>query len=294
MALVVYMNGQFVSAADAKVSVWDHGFLYGDGVFEGIRAYEGRIFRLHDHIARLYRSAKSLHLTIHLDREEMKDATIETCRRNELKDAYIRLVVSRGVGDLGIDPRKCNAGATIVIIADKIALYPQEAYEKGLEIITASTRKNLNAAVSSQIKSLNYLNNILAKIEAIEAGAAEAIMVNKDGFVTECTTENIFICSGGVLITPPVYAGILEGITRNTVIEIARSEGVIVKEELFGCHDIYVADECFVTGTGAEILPVVKVDGRVIGDGKPGGLTKKLLDEYREMVKKTGTPIYDR
>lgn len=292
MSLFVYLNGQHVNAEDAKVSVWDHGFLYGDGVFEGIRAYNGRIFKLKEHLGRLYKSARSLNLSIPISHKEMAEAVLETCRRNALKDAYIRLIISRGTGDLGIDPRKCKTGATVVIIADRIALYPPQSYEKGLEVITASTRKNLNAALSSQIKSLNYLNNILAKMEAIEAGAAEAIMINKDGQVTECTTENIFICCGTTLITPPIYVGILEGITRATVMELAQSMGFAVKEEPFGTHDIYVADECFVTGTGAEILPVVKVDGRVIGDGVPGTMTKQLLEMYRELTSKVGTPIF--
>ena len=292
MSPIVYINGQFVNGEDAKVSVWDHGFLYGDGVFEGIRAYGGRIFKLGDHIERLYKSARSLMISITLSQEEMTQAVIETCRKNNLRDAYIRLVVSRGVGDLGIDPRKCHSGATLVIIADKIALYPEKTYEEGMVVITAATRKNLNAALCAQIKSLNYLNNILAKIEAISAGAAEALMVNKDGFITECTTENIFILAKGELITPPLCVGVLEGVTRNTVMELAEKRGIPVREKMSCCHDVYVANECFVTGTGAEIIPVVKVDGRTIGDGKPGRVTKQLLEDYRKLTLSEGTPIY--
>lgn len=292
MSLLVYMNGQFVNEENAKVSIWDHGYLYGDGIFEGIRAYNGRIFKLYEHLVRLYKSAKSIKLAIPITIDEMEKAVVETCRRNDLKDSYIRLIVSRGAGDLGIDPRKCKFGAQVCIIADKIALYPEETYESGLKIITASTRKNYISAISSQIKSLNYLNNILAKIEAIEAGVSEALMINAEGYVTECTTENIFIMKDGKLITPPVYVGILEGITRNTVMEIAEKNQIPVREELFITHDIYVSDECFVTGTGAEIIPVVGIDGRSIGDGKPGKVTKRLLNEYRELTNRTGAPIY--
>ncbi|MDQ7822937.1 MAG: branched-chain-amino-acid transaminase [Candidatus Eremiobacteraeota bacterium] len=292
--MVVYMNGQYVKSEEAKISVWDHGFLYGDGVFEGIRAYGGKLFKLRDHLVRLYKSAKSLKITIPVTLEEMEKAVVETCRKNDLRDAYVRLVVSRGVGDLGIDPRKCKAaGPTVVIIADKIALYPRETYEVGLKVVTASTRKNISAAFNAQIKSLNYLNNILAKIEAIEAGAAEALMVNREGFVTECTTENIFIFTRGTLITPPVYVGILEGITRNTIIERAQRRGIAVREEPFTPHDIYVADECFVTGTGAEVIPVVLLDGRTIGDGVPGKVTMALLEDYRALTASEGTPLYE-
>ncbi len=291
MALQVYMNGAYVDAAEAKVSVWDHGYLYGDGAFEGIRAYGGRIFKLHEHIRRLYHSAHSMKIELPVSEEEMGKAVIETCRINGLSDAYIRLVISRGHGDLGIDPRKCTKGATVVIIADKIALYPPETYEKGMRVVTASTRKNYNAAFNGQIKSLNYLNNILAKIEALEAGASEALMINREGFVTECTTENIFIQRDGLLVTPPVYVGILKGITRDTVIELARARSIEVKEEPFCVHDIYVAQECFVTGTGAEIIPVVNLDGRLIGGGKPGRITIELLEDYRKLTMSTGISI---
>ena len=292
MSLCVYLNGQYVDSREAKVSVWDHGFLYGDGIFEGIRAYNGRIFKLEAHLRRLYKSAHSIKLAIPLLIEEMQEAVMEVCRRNELRDAYIRLIVSRGAGDLGIDPRKCRDGSTVVIIADRIALYPEETYEKGMEIITAATRKNLNTALNAQIKSLNYLNNIQAKMEAIEAGAAEAVMINSEGYVTECTTENIFIYSREALWTPPLHVGILEGITRDTVIELACSQGIPLREEPFTSHDMYIAEECFVTGTGAEIIPVVKIDGRVIGGGKPGTITRGLLNAYRELTQKAGTPLY--
>jgi len=291
MPPIVYLDGAFVDKSEAKVSVWDHGFLYGDGVFEGIRAYNGRIFRLREHLVRLYNSARSLLITIPLTIDEMEAAVLETCRKNGFIDAYIRLVISRGVGDLGIDPRKCTSRATVVIIADRIALYPPETYEKGLRIVTAATRKNSNDAFSAQIKSLNYLNNILAKLEAIHAGAFEAVMINRDGYVTECTTENIFIVVKGELTTPPVHVGILKGITRDTVMDLAVKRGISVRELPFTVHDIYVADECFVTGTGAEIIPVVAADGREIGSGMPGGITTELLADYRACTSQEGTPI---
>jgi branched-chain amino acid aminotransferase len=293
MALQVYLNGQYVNAEEAKVSVWDHGFLYGDGIFEGIRAYNNRLFKLREHLVRLYKSARSLTITIPLSIEDMEKAVIETCKRNGLREAYIRLVVSRGYGDLGIDPRKCTRGATVVIIADMIALYPPETYTKGMKIVSASTRKNINAAFNGQIKSLNYLNNIMAKIEAIAAGVPEALMINTKGYVTECTTENIFILAEGTLITPPTYVGILRGITRDIVMELATKRGIPVKEMPFCAHDIYVADECFVTGTGAEIIPIVNVDGRSIGEETPGKITLELLNDYRELTQKEGTCIFD-
>jgi len=291
MALQVYLNGAYVDADEAKVSVWDHGYLYGDGAFEGIRAYGGRIFKLQEHIRRLYHSAHSLQIELPLTEDDMMKAVIETCRRNGLTAAYIRLVISRGDGDLGIVPRKFTKGGTVVIIAERMALYPPETYEKGMRVVTASTRKNYNAACNGQIKSLNYLNNILAKIEAIQAGAPEALMINSEGFVTECTTENIFILRNGVLVTPPVYVGLLKGITRDTVMDLARARSMEVKEEPFCVHDIYVAEECFVTGTGAEIIPVVNLDGRSIGGGKPGSVTLGLLEDYRNLTMSTGTPI---
>lgn len=291
MSLQVYIDGKYYNAEDAKISVWDHGFLYGDGVFEGIRTYEGRIFRLDQHMDRFYDSAKSVKLDVHLTKEKMKEAVIETCRLNELMNAYIRLVVSRGKGDLGLDPRKCSK-PTLVIIADKIKLYPEEMYKRGLKLIIASTRKNIPEALNSKIKSLNYLNNILAKIEATQAGADEAVMINVDGFVAECTSENIFIVKNGVIYTPPGYVGILEGITRGAVIDLARSMGIKVEIDMLNSHDLFVADECFLTGTGAEMIAAVEINGRVIGNGKPGQLTTKLLAAFRELTKVDGTPIY--
>ena len=280
----VFINDKFVDSVQATVSVWDHGFLYGDGVFEGIRAYNGKIFKLEEHLQRLYNSAKSLLISIPMTMEEMALKTKEALKINEVKDAYIRIVVSRGNGDMGIDPRKCTGNATVVIIADKINLYPEKVYETGLSIITAATKKLPVSVFSPQIKSLNYLPNIKAKQEAINAQADEALLLTSEGYVTECTTENIFVIKDGVLFTPPIYLGLLEGVTRNTVIEIANKNSISFEERVFSTHDIYIADECFVTGTGAEILPVIKLDGRTIGDGKPGIITKRILTEYRKTV----------
>ena len=280
----VFINDKFVDSVQATVSVWDHGFLYGDGVFEGIRAYNGKIFKLEEHLQRLYNSAKSLLISIPMTMEEMALKTKEALKINEVKDAYIRIVVSRGNGDMGIDPRKCTGNATVVIIADKINLYPEKVYETGLSIITAATKKLPVSVFSPQIKSLNYLPNIKAKQEAINAQADEALLLTSEGYVTECTTENIFVIKDRVLFTPPIYLGLLEGVTRNTVIEIANKNNISFEERVFSTHDIYIADECFVTGTGAEILPVIKLDGRTIGDGKPGIITKKILTEYRKTV----------
>lgn len=291
MALLVYLNGKFVDKDKAKVSVWDHGLLYGDGVFEGIRAYGGRVFRLNEHLRRLYESAKSISLKIPLSIEEMEEAILETLRKNNLRDAYIRVVVTRGVGDLGIDPRSC-AQPTIIIITDRIQLYPSQDYEQGLKIIIAATRKNLCEAINPRIKSLNYLNNILAKLEAIQAGTPEAVMINIHGYVTECTADNIFIYKKDSLITPPAYVGILEGVTRNVVIEIARRLNIQVREEIFGTHDLLTADECFLTGTGAEIIPVIEINGRPIGSGKPGKITRLLLEEYHKLTEVEGTFIF--
>ncbi|MBC7104972.1 MAG: branched-chain-amino-acid transaminase [Firmicutes bacterium] len=291
MGLVIYLNGRFVPQEEAVVSVFDHGLLYGDGVFEGIRAYQGRVFRLREHIDRLYESAKSIALEIPLSRGEMQEVVLETLRRNRLRDGYIRLVVSRGVGDLGLDPRKCSK-PTVFCIAASIQLYPQEYYERGLEVITVATRRNVAEAINPRIKSLNYLNNILAKIEANLAGVPEAIMLNNDGYVAEATGDNVFIVKNGSLFTPPPYAGLLEGITRNAVMELARARGVPVHETLFTRHDLYVADECFLTGTAAEVIPVVKIDGRTIGEGRPGRLTTLLIRDFRELTGRDGVPIY--
>lgn len=292
MGLVIYLNGEFVDEEEAKISVFDHGVLYGDGVFEGIRAYNGRVFRLRQHIDRLYESAKSILLDIGMTKEEMSEALLETLRRNSLRDAYIRLVVTRGKGDLGLDPRMCSK-PTVFIIAAQIQLYPEELYEKGLEVVTVPTRRNIVEGVNPRIKSLNYLNNILAKIEANLAGVSEAILLNNEGYVTECTGDNIFIVKNGEVITPPPFLGILEGVTRNSILEIAEKLGYRTAEKVFTRHDLYVADECFLTGTAAEVVPVVKVDGRVIGeDGKPGKITATLIREFRKLTAVDGTEIY--
>jgi len=290
MSRVVYLDGEWVPTEEAKISVYDHGLLYGDGVFEGIRAYNGRVFRLREHLERLYRSAKTIWLTIPLSMEEMEGAIVETLRRNGLRDAYIRVVVTRGKGDLGLDPRKCPK-PTVFIITDAIELYPPEFYEKGLEVITVATRRNIPTALNPGIKSLNYLNNILAKIEVIQAGLVEGIMLNAEGYVAEATGDNIFLVEKGHLVTPPPYVGILEGITRNAVIELARGMGLVVEERVFTQHVLYNADECFLTGTAAEVIPVVKVDGRIIGDGRPGPLTRRLMAAFRELTQREGVPI---
>ncbi len=286
----IYINGAFVSKADAKVSVFDHGFLYGDGVFEGIRAYNGKVFELDEHLRRLYKSAHVITLKIPLAMEELKNALLETLRINKLQDAYIRLIVSRGEGDLGLDPRKCSRGS-VIIIADKIQLYPEEIYKKGLGIITVPTQRNMLEALNPCVKSLNYLNNIMGKIEAINAGAEEAIMLNRDGLICECTGDNIFIYRGGVLYTPPSYIGALEGITRAVIMKLAESEGIPAKESPFARYELYTSEECFLTGTAAEIVPVIKIDGRQIGEGNPGTITMRLLKKFREYAKNNGVKI---
>lgn len=291
MARVIYLDGRFVPEEDACISVFDHGFLYGDGVFEGIRVYNGRVFELDAHLERLYASARHIMLELPLSYDELVEAVLESCRRNELQDGYIRLVVSRGPGDLGLDPRKCPK-PTVVIIADDIQLYPEEVYERGIELITVSTRKNIPQALNPAVKSLNYLNSILAKVETVRAGLDEGIMLNQQGFVAECTGDNIFIVRGGVVVTPPISAGILPGVTRRVVIGLAQQAGIEVREELFTQFDVYNADECFLTGTAAEIVGVTKVDDRVIGDGTPGQLTRQLTSAFRELTKTAGVPIY--
>ncbi|MDE0682926.1 MAG: branched-chain-amino-acid transaminase [Candidatus Poribacteria bacterium] len=289
--MLIYIDGEFLPKAEAKVSVFDHGLLYGDGVFEGIRSYNGRVFKLDEHLERLYDSAKSIMLQIPISIETMKETVLETLRRNHLTEAYIRLVITRGVGDLGLDPAKCPK-PSIIIIADKIALYPQKFYEDGLEIVTASVRRNYAEAINPRIKSLNYLNNILAKIEGKQAGAEEVLMLNAEGYVVECSGDNIFWIKNGTLVTPPVYMGILEGVTRNSVIELARDAGIHVEERVFTRHDLYIADECFLTGTAAEVIPVVKIDQRAIGDGQPGKITQRLIAAFRQYTNTCGTPIY--
>ncbi|MBT9174743.1 MAG: Branched-chain-amino-acid aminotransferase [candidate division WS2 bacterium] len=288
----VYIDGKYLKKKEAKVSVFDHGFLYGDGVFEGIRAYKGRVFKLKEHIDRLYESAQAILLDIHLSREELIKLVISVLRINNLKDAYIRVVVSRGVGDLGLDPRKCPK-SSLIIIADKIQLYPEEMYKKGLEIITVSTRRNIADALSPRIKSLNYLNNILAKIETTRAGVLEGIMLNSQGYVAEATGDNIFLVKNNILLTPSVGCGILKGITRDAVIKIAEDIGIKVEETLLTTYDVYNAEECFLTGTAAEVIPVVKVDGRIIGCGTPGKITLKLLAAFHNLTKCEGIKIFE-
>ena len=291
MDRLVYLDGRFVPAAEACISVFDHGLLYGDGVFEGIRAYNGRVFRLNEHLKRLYNGAKAILLDIPLSAEEMREAVLECLRRNQLGDAYIRLVVTRGVGDLGLDPRKCHGGPTVFIIADTIELYPQEFYDRGLELITTVTRRNLPEAINPAIKSLNYLNNILAKIEVSQAGLLEGLMLNHEGYVAEATGDNVFLYAGERLVTPPTSVGILEGVTRAAVIELAAELGIPVLEERFTRVFVYTADECFLTGTAAEIIPVVKVDGRTIGAGMPGPVTRRLMERFRALTRSEGVPI---
>jgi len=291
MGLVTYVDGAFVPKEEAKVSVYDHGYLYGDGIFEGIRAYHGRIFRLEQHLDRLFESARYLMLEIPLSRDELREAILETVRRCGLRDAYIRPVISRGVGDLGLDPRKCKT-ATVVIIVDQIQLYPKEAYERGLRAITATTRKVRPDAVSPQAKTLNYLNNIMARIEANRAGVDEAIMLNAEGYVCECSADNLFLVRRGEVWTPPAFLGILKGITREAVIELARGLGLPLREQVFTLHDIYAAEECFLSGTGAEVAPVVEVDARPIGSGRPGPTSTRLTRAFRDLVRAEGTPVY--
>lgn len=284
----IYIDGKFYAKEDAKVSVFDHGLLYGDGVFEGIRSYQRRVFKLKEHIERLFESAHSIMLNIPLGKDALIKAVIDTLRANNLDDAYIRLIVTRGIGDLGLDPRKCKGKPAIIIIADKINLYPEKFYREGLSIITVPTIRNLPEAVNPQIKSLNYLNNILAKIEATNSGCEEAIMLDSLGYVAECTGDNIFVVKNEHLYTPPQCMGSLRGITRDAVIEIASRDKIPAHEHVITRHEVYNSDECFLTGTAAEIIPVVKVDGRLIGDGKPGKLTLQLKSKFRRLTAKDG------
>jgi branched-chain amino acid aminotransferase len=283
----IYINGKWVDKSKAVVSVFDHGFLYGDGVFEGIRSYNGLIFKLTEHVNRLYESAHTLMIKVPLTKAKLQEVVVKTLRINKLKNAYIRLILTRGEGDLGLDPRKCSK-PSVIIIADKISLYPQSLYNKGLAIVTVATSRNVPEALNPQIKSLNYLNNILAKIEATTAGFEEALMLSSQGTVAECTGENVFIMKNGMLITPPAHVGILKGITRLVVMKIARDLGLPVKEEILSRHDLYNADEMFLTGTAAEIVPIVKVDNRVIGRGNPGKWTALLLKEFRRLTRQDG------
>jgi branched-chain amino acid aminotransferase len=280
----VYINGKLLPKEQATVSVFDHGLLYGDGVFEGIRVYSGKVFLLKEHIDRLYESARAIRLEIPLPKSDMTAAVVSTVDANGIKDGYVRLVITRGAGTLGLDPRK-TSDPQVIIIADTISLYPPEMYSQGLKLITASTIRNHPQALSARIKSLNYLNNIMAKIEGTDAGCVEALMLNHKGEVAECTGDNIFIVARGVLKTPSVDAGILEGVTRNAVIGLAKAAGVPVEETTLTRHDLYVADECFLTGTAAEVIPAVSLDGRLIGDGKPGPITKDLLARFQKLTR---------
>lgn len=282
--LKVYINGKLYDKDQAKVSVYDHGLLYGDGVFEGLRSYGGRVFRLEQHLDRLWKSARAIWLEIPLTREAMAAAVNDTLKLNKIDDGYIRLVVTRGAGSLGLDPNR-TSDPQVIIITDYISLYPPELYERGLEIVTASTIRNHPAALSPRIKSLNYLNNILAKIEGLQAGCIEALMLNTKGEVAECTGDNIFLVKRGALYTPPLDAGILEGVTRDAVIELAAAQGIKVHETPLTRHDVYVADECFLTGTAAEVIPVVKVDGRAIGTGAPGPVTRDLRERFFRLAR---------
>jgi len=289
MSGLIYINGDYVPREDAKISIFDHGFLYGDGVFEGIRAYNGKVFKLDEHIDRLYKSASAICLKIPLSKEEMKAAILECLRKNNLKNAYIRPIVSRGIGDLGLDPRKCPEPNVIIITQEWGALYG-DLYEKGLTAVTVGVRRNPPESLPPNIKSLNYLNNILAKLEANEKGGDEAIMFDVHGYLSEGTGDNIFLVKNGCIITPPTINN-LEGITRATVIDIAKKLGYLVEEKNCGIYDLYTADEVFVTGTAAEVAPITKIDGRVIGDGKPGKMTKQFMTEFKKLTEIDGTPI---
>jgi branched-chain amino acid aminotransferase len=287
----IYIDGEFYEKENAKISVFDHGLLYGDGVFEGIRFYNGRVFRLEEHIDRLYDSSHAICLKVGLDKQTLTEALLQTIRLNELRDGYVRLVVTRGCGDLGLNPALCPK-ATVFIIASKITLYSEEKYEKGLEVVTCATRRIPHGALSPMVKSLNYLNNVMAKIEAQHAGAGEGLMLNEQGFVSECTGDNIFTVKKGIIYTPPISSGALSGVTRNVVFEMAAELGITILEPNMTRYDIFTADECFLTGTAAEIIPAVKLDTRAIGSGTPGPLTRKLIARFRELTASSGEPIY--
>ena len=286
MELKIWMDGKLVNKGDAKVSVYDHGLLYGDGVFEGIRVYYGKIFESEAHLQRLYESARTIRLTIPMSPQEIQAAMEETVRANNFRDCYIRLIVTRGVGNLGLNPRNCER-PSVIVIADHIALYPKEMYEQGMAIITATVIRNHPNAISPRVKSLNYLNNILAKIEAVDAGVSEAIMLNGDGSVAECTGDNIFIVRRGQLQTPTTSDGILEGITRGVILRLARGQGMDCVEKTLQRHDLYIAEECFLTGSAAEVIPVTRIDGRTIGDGKPGAITRRLIEAFHHFVRES-------
>jgi branched-chain amino acid aminotransferase len=284
MSRTIFINDRLVPEAEARISVFDHGLLYGDGVFEGLRSYAGRVFRLDAHLDRLWASARAICLEIPLAKEAMAKAVIDTLAANDLKDGYIRLIVTRGAGTLGLDPNRCS-NPQVIIIADTISLYPQEFYDQGLRIVTAATQRIQPAALSPRIKSLNYLNNIMAKLEGLRAGCVEALMLNHKGEVAECTGDNVFVVRSGRLLTPPPDAGILEGITRNAVMELAHAAGIDCREATLTRHDLYTADECFLTGTAAEVIPVVDIDGRTIGSGAPGPITSRLKDDFHTLVR---------
>src|SRR5437867_4009114 len=286
----IYIDGKFYAEGDAKVSVFDHGLLYGDGIFEGIRFYNGRVFRLEEHLERLWDSARSICLDLPMSRSEMTEAVLETIRKNDLRDGYIRLIVTRGVGNLGLNPAQCKR-PSVIIIASTIILYPPDFYQNGLTVMTCATRRTSPSALNPAVKSLNYLNNVMARIEANLAGADEALMLNDAGNVAECTADNIFVVKRGHIFTPPITAGALRGITRLVVFEIAAELGIKVTEADITRHDVFIADEAFLTGTAAEIIPVVKADGRPIGTGKPGPITARMIARFREMTRETGTPI---
>jgi len=286
----VYLNGEFVPEEEARISVFDHGVLYGDGVFEGIRVYNRRLFMLDEHLDRLYKGAKVIRLDIPLTREEMAKRVCETARVNDITNGYVRLVVTRGKGDLGLSPMKCS-NPSVAIIAATIKIYPDEVYQKGLKLVTVSTRRNNPDSLSPQIKSLNYLNHIMAHLEVIHAGADEGLMLNDQGYVTECVVDNIFLVEKGVVITPPTNAGALNGITRQVVFRLCPEAGIEIKEQELSLVECYVADECFLTGTAAEIAPITYIDERPIGDAKPGPLTRGLMETFREFRENSGTPI---
>lgn len=287
MELEVYIDGKWYPKSEARISVFDHGLLYGDGAFEGIRSYNGLVFKLKEHLDRLFETAHTILLKIPLDRKELTEAILETLRRNRLRDAYIRVVVTRGVGDLGLDPTKCKR-ATAIIITDKIVLYSEELYKNGLEIITVPTVRNFPEAVNPALKSLNYLNNILAKIEANNAGVVEALLLNHQGYVAECTGDNVFMVKNGTLLTPPVYVGVLKGITREAIFGIAAKKKLPHEEKILTRHDLFNAEEVFLTGTAAEVIPVVKIDGRTIGTGKPGPTTRELMKAFHALTRTDG------
>jgi branched-chain amino acid aminotransferase len=290
MSRKIWLDGKLVEEADARISVFDHGLLYGDGIFEGIRFYAGRVFRLNEHIDRLFLSAKCLLLEMPLSHEEICEAVLETIRANGLTDGYIRLVVTRGVGDLGLNPYLCPK-PSMFVIASAITLYPAEFYENGLEVVTCATRRPTPASLSPQVKSLNYLNNVMAKVEALKAGAKEGLMLNEQGFVAECTGDNVFIVKNGEVLTPPVSDGSLDGITRQVIFELCAEMAIPIREATLSRYDLYTADEAFLTGTAAETIPMVKLDDREIGEGEPGPVSLKLIEAYRLKVRSEGTEI---